>query len=225
MTSSTPPAQRRESLKALYRQARGCTQCAQLAAGRSQVVFGSGNADADVLLVLDAPGPREDEQGLPLVGATGKLLDELLLGVGLSREEVFVTHALKCRPAGNREAAPSERERCADYLTQQVALVQPQVICTLGAEPTRLLLGDAAAISEVHGRASTVTIGDWSAHLLPLYHPSAALYTRALLHELQEDLAQLPALLARPVQAPQPGAATPAGTQDDPHTPLPRTDA
>lgn len=221
MTDDTPPVQRREALKALYRQARGCEQCAQLAAGRTQVVFGGGNADADVLLVLDAPGPREDEQGLPLVGAASKLMDELLSGVGLRRDEVFITHALKCRPAGNREAAPSERERCADYLTQQVELVQPQVICTLGAEPTRLLLGEAASISEVHGRPSTVTIGGWSAHLLPLYHPSAALYTRPLLLELQEDLAQLPALLARPVRPPA-GAA--AG-QDLPHTPLPRADA
>lgn len=221
VTDDTPPAQRRETLKELYRQARGCEQCAQLVAGRTQVVFGGGNADADVMLVVDTPGPREDEQGTTLVGAAGKLIDELLAGVGLRREEVFITHALKCRPAGNREASPSERERCAEYLLQQVALVQPLVICALGSEPTRQLLGDSAPLSDVHGRPRTVAVGDWAAHVLPLYHPSAALYTRPMLEQLQEDLAQLPALLARPVVL----AVAAAGAQDLPHTPLPRADA
>src|SRR3954454_19775450 len=109
-------AERREELTAVYREARACTHCPELARTRNQVVFGAGNADADLMFVGEAPGAKEDELGVPFVGAAGKLLDELLGEVGLARADVFVANVLKCRPPGNRDPLPIEIENCSDYL-------------------------------------------------------------------------------------------------------------
>src|SRR3954469_18252031 len=125
-------ADRREALKAVYEQARGCEKCPQLAATRTTVVFGSGNADADLMFVGEAPGRHEDEQGLPFVGQAGKLLEKLLGEIGLERGDVFIANVLKCRPPGNRDPQPMEIEACRDYLDRQVELIEPRVICTLG---------------------------------------------------------------------------------------------
>src|SRR3954451_82800 len=121
--------ERREELKQVYREAAGCTRCPQLAAARHTVVFGSGSADAALMFVGEAPGRNEDEQGLPFVGQAGRLLDELLGEIGLSRDQVFVTNVLRCRPPGNRDPHPVEIERCQEWLFGTVALVQPVVIC------------------------------------------------------------------------------------------------
>src|SRR5271157_4343391 len=102
------PAERREALKEVLAQARGCTRCPELAATRKTVVFGAGNADADLMFVGEAPGASEDEQGLPFVGRAGKLLEQLLQGIGLARSEVFICNTLKCRPPGNRDPLPVE---------------------------------------------------------------------------------------------------------------------
>src|ERR687894_1945768 len=104
---------RREELKAVFAHARDCTRCPQLASTRTQVVFGAGNADADLMFVGEAPGAREDEQGIPFVGAAGKLLDELLAEVGLARADVFIGNVLRCRPPGNRDPLPVEIENCS----------------------------------------------------------------------------------------------------------------
>ncbi len=194
---------RRERLKQVFLQARGCTRCAQLAAARTNVVFGAGHADAALMLVGEVPSAREDEQGVPFTGAAGKLLDDLLESIGVPREDVFVTHALKCRPPGNRDADPSEVAKCRPYLEEQVRLVRPRVICTLGNFATRALTGDAALVTERHGRPEEVVIGGTAVYVVPLYHPAAALYTRTLLDTLRADFAALPELLARPV-LPQP---------------------
>lgn len=175
-------------------------------AGRTQVVFGAGNADAELLFVGEAPGAKEDEAGAPFVGAAGKLLDELLGSIGLARADVFITNVLKCHPPGNRDPAPAEISRCEPYLHEQVALVEPRVVCTLGNFATKLVRGDGTGIKELHGRHEIVTIGGRAVHLLPLYHPAAALYTRSLLDTLREDIARLPELLARPAP-PQPERA------------------
>ena len=201
--------ERRAQLTDVYREARGCPRCPELASTRTQVVFGAGNADADLMFVGEAPGAKEDEQGVPFVGAAGKLLDQLLREVGLSRSDVFVANVLKCRPPGNRDPLPGEIENCSDYLMRQVELIQPRVICTLGNFSTKLLRGDPTGISRLHGQAEILVIGARAVRLYPLFHPAAALYTRSLLETLQADFARLPALLALdPPEQPEP-AATP----------------
>ncbi|HEV2059052.1 MAG TPA: uracil-DNA glycosylase, partial [Solirubrobacteraceae bacterium] len=200
--------ERRAELMAVYREARACTRCPELASTRTQVVFGAGNADADLMFVGEAPGAREDEQGIPFVGAAGKLLGQLLAEVGLSREDVFICNTLKCRPPGNRDPLPAEIENCSGYLMRQVELIQPRVICTLGNFSTKLLRGDTTGISRLHGQPEILVIGARAVRLYPLFHPAAALYTRSLLETLREDVARLPALLALdPPDQPEPAAA------------------
>jgi len=189
-------ARRREELTGVFHEARGCTRCPDLARTRKQVVFGAGNADADLMFVGEAPGAKEDEQGIPFVGAAGKLLDELLGEVGLARADVFVANVLKCRPPGNRDPLPAEIDNCQGYLMRQVELIQPRVICTLGNFATKLLRGEPVGISRLHGQAEIITIGQRAVRLYPLFHPAAALYTRSLLDTLRADVARLPALLA-----------------------------
>ena len=195
-------SERREALKELLMEARGCTRCAELAATRTSVVFGAGNADADLMFVGEAPGANEDLQGLPFVGAAGKLLETLLAEIGLSRGEVFIANVLKCRPHGNRDPRPGEIENCTPYLVRQVELVQPRVICTLGNFATKLLRDDPAGITRIHGRAEVRTIGSHSVRLFPIYHPAAALYTPRTLESLREDFHALPAILAMPPAPP-----------------------
>jgi DNA polymerase len=190
------PAERREALKEALAQARSCERCPDLAATRKTVVFGAGNADADLMFVGEAPGASEDEQGLPFVGRAGKLLDQLLGEIGMQRSEVFVANTLKCRPPGNRDPLPLEIENCQDYLRRQVDLIEPNVICTLGNFATKLLRGDPTGITRLHGRPEIVTVGSRAVRLYPIYHPAAALYTPRMLETLREDFAQVPELLA-----------------------------
>ncbi|MEA2150755.1 MAG: uracil-DNA glycosylase [Solirubrobacteraceae bacterium] len=202
-------AERREELKAVFTAARGCARCPELARTRTQVVFGAGNADADLMFVGEAPGAREDEQGVPFVGAAGKQLDELLAEVGLARADVFICNVLKCRPPGNRDPLPAEIDNCQEYLLRQVELIEPRVICTLGNFATKLLRADPTGISRLHGQAEIRVIGRRAVRLYPLFHPAAALYTRSLLDTLRADFARLPELLALPLPE-QPERAGPA---------------
>src|SRR4051795_2346744 len=198
-------AERREELKAVWRQAQACTKCPQLAAARQTVVFGSGNADADLMFVGEAPGANEDKQGLPFVGQAGRLLDTLLGEIGLTRGNVFVANVLKCRPPGNRDPLPQEIDACQDYLYRQVELIEPRVVCTLGNFATKLLRADPTGITRLHGREEVRRIGPRRVRLYPIYHPAAALYTPKMLEVLREDFARLPALLALdPPEQPDP---------------------
>ena len=190
--------ERREALKAIYlEEARDCTRCA-LAESRTKVVFGSGDADADLMFVGEAPGANEDRAGLPFVGQAGKLLDQLLAEIGMERSQVFVATVLKCRPPGNRDPQPAEIEACSDYLQRQVDLIEPRVVCTLGNFATKLLRADQAGITRLHGQQEVRTIGARAVRLYPLYHPAAALYTPAMLETLRADFARIPELLAEP---------------------------
>jgi uracil-DNA glycosylase family 4 len=191
-------ADRREALKAVYEQARGCEKCPQLAATRTTVVFGAGNADADLMFVGEAPGANEDKQGLPFVGSAGKLLEKLLGEIGLARADVFIANVLKCRPPGNRDPHPTEIEACQDYLWRQIDLIQPRVLCTLGNFSTKLLRGDPTGITRLHGSAEVRIIGPRAVRLYPIYHPAAALYTPSMLDTLRADFARIPGLLAQP---------------------------
>jgi uracil-DNA glycosylase len=193
-----PPSneERREALKDLYHQARACTRCPQLASTRTTVVFGSGNANADLMFVGEAPGKNEDEQGLPFVGQAGKLLDKLLGEIGLQRSDVFICNVLKCRPPGNRDPAPVEIENCQDYLMRQLQLIEPTVVCTLGNFATKLLRADPTGITRLHGREEERVIGTRAVRLYPIFHPAAALYTPANVEVLRRDFARIPELLA-----------------------------
>ncbi len=192
----TAAEERREELKEVLAQVKGCVRCSELAAARKNVVFGAGNADADLMFIGEAPGASEDEQGLPFVGAAGKLLEKLLVEIGLSRAEVFIANVLKCRPPGNRDPLPVEIENCREYLYRQVELIQPRVICSLGNFSTKLLRGDPTGITRLHGQAQLLTLGTRTVRLYPIFHPAAALYTPRMLETLREDFARLPELLA-----------------------------
>jgi len=173
-----------------------CTRC-RLAQGRTQVVFGSGNAHADLMFVGEAPGFHEDKQGLPFVGQAGKLLEKLLAGVGMTRSDVYVPNVLKCRPPGNRDPQPDEIEACESHLFKQIELIQPTIVATLGNFATKLLSGRPLGITRVHGQEHETTLGGRKVLLYPLYHPAAALYTPAMLKVLESDFARLPELLGR----------------------------
>jgi uracil-DNA glycosylase family 4 len=188
-------AERREQLKQVYLEASACTRCV-LAETRTTVVFGAGNADADLMFVGEAPGANEDKQGLPFVGQAGRLLDKLLAEIGLERGDVFIANVLKCRPPGNRDPRPQEIEACRDYLHAQVDLIEPRVICTLGNFSTKLLRGDPTGISRLHGQPEVHVLGHRAVRLYPIYHPAAALYTPSMLETLRADFARLPELLA-----------------------------
>ncbi len=187
----------------------GCERCA-LAAGRTQVVFGAGSPEADLMFVGEAPGFHEDKQGVPFVGAAGQLLSKLLAGIGLAREDVYIGNVLKCRPPGNRDPQPEEIQACEGHLFKQIELIQPKVVATLGNFATKLLSGKPTGITRVHGQEQEVTLGGRTVLLYPLFHPAAALYTPRMLDVLEADFERLPDLLGRghePVAAePEPAA-------------------
>jgi uracil-DNA glycosylase family 4 len=189
--------ERREQLVALYKDMRDCHDC-PLSESRTNVVFGAGNADAELMFVGEAPGRFEDEQGLPFVGRAGQLLNELLQEVGLARRDVFITNVLKCRPPGNRDPLPDEIQSCKPYLYKQVELIQPRVVCTLGNFATKLLTRSNRGIMSVRGRPQVHELGGRRVRLYPLCHPAAALRTPATLDALRQDFARLPELLAEP---------------------------
>jgi uracil-DNA glycosylase family 4 len=197
VAAATEALGRSEGLAALGASAAGCTRC-PLAAGRTQVVFGSGDPAADLMFVGEAPGFHEDQQGVPFVGQAGKLLE---------RRGVYIANVIKCRPPGNRDPQPEEIEACESYLFRQVELIQPRVVATLGNFATKLLSGKPTGITRVHGQEQETTIGGRRVLLYPLYHPAAALYTPAMLKVLESDFARLPELLGRepaPVAEPEP---------------------
>ena len=219
MSSEEKPAaaaERRDALKELLARTRSCVRCPELAATRHKVVFGAGNADADLMFIGEAPGASEDEQGLPFVGRAGKLLSQLLEEIGLDRSETFVCNTLKCRPPGNRDPQPVELDNCREYLLRQVELIEPSIICSLGNFATKLLREDPTGITRLHGRPEVIQLGARAVRLYPIYHPAAALYTPRMLETLREDFARLPELLAMGPPE-QPGeAAPPEAERDEP---------
>lgn len=163
------------SLAELERDAAGCTRC-PLAAGRTNVVFGVGDPEADVMFVGEGPGRDEDLQGEPFVGRSGQLLDQLLREeLGMTRSEVYIANVVKCRPPGNRDPEPEEVAACRPFLEGQVALVQPRVVVTLGNFATRLLLDTTAGIRQLRGHAYPYG----TAFVVPTYHPSFVLRSGA----------------------------------------------
>jgi uracil-DNA glycosylase family 4 len=189
------------SLLAYGDQVAGCTRCA-LAKTRTQVVFGAGSPTAELMFVGEAPGFHEDKNGIPFVGAAGKLLSKLLDGIGLSRDDVYICNTVKCRPPGNRNPLPEELEACETHLFRQIEIIQPRLVATLGNFATKLLSGKPAGITQVHGREQQVVLGGNPVTLYPIFHPAAALYTPRMLQVLEEDFARIPALLGRVIEPP-----------------------
>ena len=195
--SDRTPEQRREELVQLYNEV--CADCCcGLGATRTKPVFGMGNANADLMFVGEAPGAEEDRQGKPFVGRAGKLLDQLLVEVGLERNrDTFVANTLKCRPPGNRDPQPDEIEACHPYLNRQIELIEPLVICTLGNFATKLLTGSPVGITRCCGTPQERELGGRPVVIYPLFHPAAALRTPKVLERLREDFARIPGLLER----------------------------
>lgn len=185
--------------------AAACTRCA-LATGRTQVVFGVGDPHATLMLVGEAPGHHEDLQGVPFVGRSGQLLDTLVRQeLGLERSQCYIANVVKCRPPGNRDPRPDEIAACRPYLDEQVRLVDPRVVVTLGNFATRALLGTAEGIRRVRGKSYRFG----SAHLVPTYHPAAALRGGGeVVAEMRADLVRAKALLG-------PRSSMPAVTDPD----------
>jgi uracil-DNA glycosylase family 4 len=159
-----------ERLSELRTEALVCTAC-RLSEGRTQVVFGDGNPEADVVFVGEAPGQHEDEQGVPFVGRSGQLLDQLLGEIGLERADVYIANVVKCRPPSNRDPRPDEIEACKGYLSEQLKLIDPRVVVTLGNFSSKLLLKTETGITRLRGTAYEW----WGRHLVPTFHPAAAL--------------------------------------------------
>lgn len=182
MTLSTEA--RRLKLFELRDRALVCTKC-PLAEHRTNVVFGYGDPDADLMIVGEGPGQREDEQGLPFVGRSGQLLDDLLGEIGLTRDDnTYIGNVVKCRPPGNRDPRPDEIDACADYLRDQLRLVDPKVVLTLGNFASKLLLRTDTGITRLRGQAYEW----WGRFLVPTFHPAAALRGSArVLEEMRHD--------------------------------------
>lgn len=149
-------------------------------------MFGGGSSDADVLIVGEAPGKNEDEQGIPFVGRSGQLLDKLLAEIGLGRSDVYIANVVKCRPPGNRDPRPDEIDCCKGYLKRQIELIDPTVVITLGNFSTKLLLKTTTGITRMRGRAYEW----WGRFLVPTFHPAAALRGgERVTNDIREDLA------------------------------------
>ena len=164
-----------------------------LAASATQLVFGDGNPDADVVFIGEAPGKNEDEQGLPFVGAAGKFLNEMLAASDLERKDVYITNIVKYRPPNNRDPFPDEKAAFLPYLRQQIDIIKPKVIVTLGRHSMEVLLPPGLTISNCHGQPKRYN----GQVFLPLFHPAAALYNGGLRQTLLDDFAKIPRILAQ----------------------------
>ena len=195
--------ERRACLVDLYREL-GPDHACPLAGARTTVVFGMGDANADLMFVGEAPGAEEDRRGRPFVGRAGKLLDQLLGEIGLERSQVFIANVLKCRPPGNRDPLPEEIEECSPHLFRQIELIEPKLLVSLGNFATKLLSGSPTGISRCHGRPQRREIGGLEVTLYPMFHPAAALRGTNVLELMRADFARVPAMLddARAAAAP-----------------------
>jgi DNA polymerase len=197
LTASHPASAAGSTLAAVAAAAAGCTLC-KLSPTRTQVVFGVGRADADLMFVGEGPGQQEDEQGEPFVGRAGGLLTQLIEGIGLTRADVYIANVVKCRPPGNRDPQPDEIEACAPWLDRQIELVRPRVIVTLGNFATKLLLHTKDGITKLRGKEFEFARAGHTAVLIPTLHPSAVLRSGGrTLAEARADFVHVKRALAR----------------------------
>jgi DNA polymerase len=204
--ASLPPLPQMD-LRQLARAIHDCTRC-QLHQGRSRAVPGEGPPQADIMFIGEGPGYNEDKQARPFVGQAGKLLDELLAGIGLKREDVFIANVVKCRPPNNRDPQPEELAACQGFLDRQIELIDPKVVVTLGRYSMyRFFPG--ASITKIHGLAQQL------GHrlIVPMFHPAAVLHQPKYRPLLEEDFQKLPGFIAQAAALARPKADTSNGTQ------------
>ena len=150
-----------------------CKQC-ELSTERTNVVFNSGNINAELMLIGEGPGQQEDEEGVPFIGRAGKLLTKILESVDIHRDDIYIANTVKCRPPNNRTPLPDEMTACQDYLIRQIQLVQPKIICLLGAAAVKAILGPTNTISKIRGQWITIPVNYMSddLYIMPMFHPS-----------------------------------------------------
>lgn len=170
-----------------------CQRCKLAKLGRSQVVFGVGNPHASIMFVGEAPGFNEDQKGEPFVGASGRLLNDLLQSADLSRDQIYIANVIKCRPPSNRDPEPDEVDTCKPFLLEQIRIIRPKLVCTLGNWATQTLLERKVGITKVKAQAFDLK----EFVLFPLLHPAAALHQGGLLQTLKEDFKKLKEFLMR----------------------------
>ena len=211
---------RDQQLQEIAKEISACKKC-QLYHSRKNSVPGEGPSDANIMFIGEAPGFHENEQGRPFVGAAGKLLDTLLSNIGMNREQVVITNVVKCRPPGNRDPLDEEIDACVNsYLHQQIELIDPKLIITLGRFSMGLFFKNAK-ISEIHGNA--IKIGDrWIA---AMYHPAAALHQPKLLEVIQKDFDKLPNLVKKVAPGPDNSISEKVPAQTSPDTAQPEDKA
>jgi len=181
-----------------------CTRC-PLHKGRTNIVFGMGDENAELLFVGEAPGRAEDAQGLPFVGPAGRLLDELLMGIGIRREQVYIANVVKCRPPGNRDPVPYEMDTCNPFLLGQIRIIKPRILCALGRVAASLILDKNVQMNKVHGQK----FPGHGYFFVPVFHPAAALRTPSTRGVLVEDFNLLKGYLEEEERPPEPPAPEP----------------
>lgn len=195
-----------QNLDDIEKNIKSCTKC-HLSKTRTNAVPGDGNKQAEILFIGEAPGYYEDIQGKPFVGQAGKLLDNLLKEIGLERKKVFITNIIKCRPPGNRDPQPEEINTCIFYLLEQIKIIKPKVICTLGRFSFAEIMQRKVFISSEHGRPFKTGAGNSlgeGINVFPLYHPAAALHQPNLMDALEKDFAKLNEFLKSPLPQKKP---------------------
>lgn len=205
-------------LQDLAKSLHNCQRCKLSKLGRSQVVFGVGNPHASIMFVGEAPGFHEDQKGEPFVGAAGKLLNDLLASAGLSRDQIYIANVIKCRPPNNRDPEQDEVETCKPFLMQQIQMIRPKLVCTLGNWATQTLLERKVGITKV--KAQAFYMKDFV--IFPLLHPAAALHQGNLFDTLKEDFKKLKEFLDRntkPAEPTESAAPTAPTLQIDPPQP------
>ena len=186
--------EKKKCLEELKRKVEDCRDC-PLGRSRKHPVFGEGDVESKVVFIGEAPGYYEDQIGKPFVGRAGSLLDNLLDEIGLSRNSVYIANVLKCRPPGNRDPLPEEIDACKPYLMEQLKIIQPLIICTLGKFALVSIYNKSASITALHGRLIQME----KFNIFPLYHPAAALHQPMLLDSIKEDFAKLKEQLTKPI--------------------------
>lgn len=182
----------------LRQQYSACTKCPALCKSRTQVVFGSGSSQAQVLFLGEAPGASEDREGVPFCGASGKVLSELLGSIGLSREDIFITNTILCRPDDNRNPAREEVENCRERLDQLIQVMQPKVIVTIGNFATERILG-RTGINSIRGKVFSTLVQGQEIQVVPVVHPASYLYSGrnpGLLEKMKEDFRTIKSVVA-----------------------------
>lgn len=170
--------------------------CPELAAQATNLVMGDGDINAEIVFIGEAPGKKEDETGLPFVGAAGKFLNEMLAAAGMERSDVYITNIVKYRPPNNRDPLPDEKAAFWPYLLKQLQIIEPKVVITLGRHSMEYFL-PGLKIGQVHGQPKRIQFGDHKIVIIPLFHPAAALYNGGLRQTLIDDFLRVPEIIAK----------------------------